>query len=200
MNLLQSISEEVASYDKFLENVVQTVDRFEVEIITEKRLGLSIQEAGEYFQYQKGDQANTNPNDVVQFKSPGPVAQPVQDPRANRPAAQRIHLVFDPSTNKISDVIKSDIRSNPGSQFAQANQEQLAAAVTHMEGLKPEIAQKIRDGSIAVWVPQTAKQNSGSRMLGMVNPAPMTRDNNVRDMSADQLVNTMKSTSNWKTV
>lgn len=194
MNLLQQISENVSSYDVFLEKLVQKVDRFEVELVIEKRLGLSIHEADDY--YQKDIQKPSQ--DVVNFK-PQSSAQP-PPPAQNSSPSQRIHLVFDPKTNKISDVIKTDIRSNPGEQFEQANQQQVEAAVQHMQKLKPEMAQKVQNGSIAVWIPR-AEQNQqtggGSRMLGMVSPKPMNNPN-VRDMSANQLVNTMNSTKDWK--
>lgn len=195
MKLLQEICENVSNYDKLIEKIEQTIDRFDVEIALEKRLGLSINEADDY--YTNGNMSTASSNDSIDFQATPGVAKPVinQGPAQQ----QRIHLIYDPQTQKVKDVMKTDIRGNPGSQFSQATPEQLDGAVKHMSQLKPDLASRIKNGQIAVWVPKDA-QTSGARMLGMTSSAPVDRGNTVtRDIPADQLHNAWKASSKWTT-
>ncbi len=163
MALLKQLSKEIKSYNAFVQTILEKIEKFEEELKLEKRLGLS---EADYYQNDTpgaAGKAGPRPTDTVQFQpTKEPIAEPTQHPN-EKPS--RIHLVYNPSTGRVEDAIKTGPWGRPPSEYMEANADQLAGALKHIERNSPDIAQKIVSGQLSVWIPRSVPQAGKSSML-----------------------------------
>ncbi len=173
MSLLKSICEDINSYKAFLETILEKVEKFEDEISNEKRLGLTL-EAPDYYQQHKPEQ------DVVDFEAPtGQVAKPQQPQQLGPqggPKNARIHIIYDPSTGRIQDAQQTSMFQRPSTDFTEANADQLDAAIKHLNKLNPALADKIVNGTMAVWIPRVQRNPNASKMANMQHGGATKRE------------------------
>ncbi len=189
MSLLKSICEDINSYKAFLETILEKVERFEIEISNEKRLGLTL-EAPDYYHQDKANK------DVVDFQAPTePVAKPQQKPEPQLgpqggPPKARIHIVYDPSTGRIQDAQQTSMFQRPSTDFVEANADQLDAAIKHLNRINPQLADKIVNGTMAVWIPRVVKNPNAAKMATMQHGGM-----NKKELSPEQLANARTAAS-----
>lgn len=165
MSLLKEISEDIQAYKDSLEVLVESIQNFEDEIRIEKRLGIMC-EAEDY--YTNGNAQQSTPrvtsNTIDFVPSQDPIEKPVQHPNAGN-TPQRIHLIYDPMRGKVVNVMKTDMRGRPPAEYAEANAAQVADAMKHIESFSPQIAEKLKSGTMNVWIPRSQAQTPQSNVL-----------------------------------
>lgn len=162
MSLLKQICEDINSYKAFLETILEKVEQFEVEISKEKRLGLRL-EAGEYYQQDKSGK------DTLDFQAPTePVAKPQQqEPPQHSAQKARIHIIYDPSTGRVLNAGQTSMFQQPTGEYQEADAQQLEQAIANINRMNPALADKIVNGTMAVWVPRQQKNPNAAKMATM---------------------------------
>jgi hypothetical protein len=181
MSLMKQVSEDIQAYKAFVQTIVEKIEKIEDELNQEKRIGIDeVFEAHDYYMQDKGPKQAAD--DSVDFQNPGAVEKPVQHPGEQRVRAQRMHLIYDPKQGKVIDTVKTGIQSRPPAEYIEANADQVANAMKHIEGMSPEIADRIKKGTISIWIPRSQAQP-----ISLANQASNTGGTNKIEMDPNRL-------------
>lgn len=197
MKLLKQLSEDVNAYKSHLNSVYKALKKAINEVKEERRLGLA--EARDYFTQ---DRANGGNADTINFEptqgpataTKQPIAAPQQHAAANPNANKRFHLIFDPSTGKISEMRATKPFEKVPAEFVQPNADQMHAVLKHLESMDPRLADKLVNGTLDIWIPRTAAAPAHASTLAAHTAS--TGGMNRREMSPEQLAAARNAANN----
>ncbi|MDE1830459.1 MAG: hypothetical protein KGI25_09070 [Thaumarchaeota archaeon] len=206
MKLLNEIVKSENTYLDRLAQIEEQVSIWMKQIATEKRLGLKPIDLmiAESDPYNTADRTNTRPDDTVEFT---PTSEPIEKPTniqasSGTFSATRIHLIYNPATGEIEKTLKTPIRSRPPADYMEANADQVAGALRHLEKMNPKLADLLVSGRMSVWIPRAAAKAGPTSVkhLGLnTNPNIESRGNsNVAKMSPEDLERAQAAASKMK--
>lgn len=180
MSLLQQINKDVKKYKAYLNRINERLEKGIIAVKEERRLGIA--EAQDYYHQ---DRQHGGVSDTVEFEpTEGPIAAPIQHPSEER-ARRRFHVIYDPSTGKISDLRQTKPFERIPSEFVQPNAQQMHDVMKHLEKMDPRLADRLVSGILDIWIPRTqaAPGHASTLAAHTASTGGMTR----REMSPDQL-------------
>ncbi len=150
MTLLEQLNTKVNKYKAYLNNINEKLDRGIAKVSQERRLGIA--EARDYYVQ---DRQHGGASDVVEFEPTNePIAAPVQHPREERRAEKRFHVIYNPSTGKVSGIRQTKPFERIPPEFIQPNAQQMHDVMKHLETMDPRLADKLVSGVLDIWIPR----------------------------------------------